>query len=215
MRTALQWVRTVYAKRQEERVDFVIRLAAQEAGLDPKELVDRLDTDMDRQGLFIRTLRAAQDAGVVEKLVGLARALAAGAVTEDPATVQWEVAFVRTLADLDRSHLRVLEVFTTMAQKLGIPLAPDYVSPVIKEDAIRQQAPDLAPVLDPLLATLQRHGVAVLNQTEVPTVPLGSSIAPLEDWRLTPFGHQFLLRMREVGATLADEGVMKDPHSEV
>jgi hypothetical protein len=45
---ALEWVRNVHHKRQEERAATAIALGAKDAGVDPTELVARLDASPEK-----------------------------------------------------------------------------------------------------------------------------------------------------------------------
>lgn len=129
---ALDVTATWLAAQQRRRAVHVVEAAAEIAGVYPRELLAQFDGDADREELLLRTLRAAQESSQEARLLGLARSLAAGAVAEADA-VQWEIAFVRALADVDAPHLAVLERFRWSANQLGLgdPQNPDFDKPMI------------------------------------------------------------------------------------
>src|SRR5690606_4187318 len=68
----LKVVRTSIKGARENKEAFLILQAADYSGLSPEALVARLQEHDDRGELLLRALRAAQDAGSLEKLLALA-----------------------------------------------------------------------------------------------------------------------------------------------
>lgn len=97
--------------RRDRRVKHVLGMAAKAAETSPKALLSRLNEEPLREDLLIRTLTAAQDSTLTEKLAALAISLVVGTRTESATELVWETSFVRTLSELDTSHLDLLKVF--------------------------------------------------------------------------------------------------------
>ena len=98
--------------RRVQRSGFVLARAAELAGTDVDVLLERMHQSDDREELLLRGLRAAEDAGHLERLVALAQSLARAAVDDEDASLHWEKAFVRVLGELDAPHVELLRRFT-------------------------------------------------------------------------------------------------------
>jgi hypothetical protein len=88
--------------------------------IDVEMLASRMEADLAREELFVRTLRAAHECSLDEKLVALATALANGADNANGDRLTWEEAFVRALEDCDGAHLDLLRRFAQSPNQLGL-----------------------------------------------------------------------------------------------
>jgi hypothetical protein len=188
---SLELVRNVRSRRQQARAAFVIAGAAKLAGLDPDEVVRRLERDEVREEVLIRTLRAAQDAALMPKLLGLAHSLASSCTTDSDAELNWESSFVAAIADCDHRHLQVLRAFQH-------PMVPLDLA------ALRAQLPEGDALIDPALAILERHGLirGGVRAGGIMAVRVGPEDAV---WTMTSFGGKFLQRMTDIAETLKQE----------
>ena len=95
--------------------------AADELGAETPEqfmkFVEDAVSNPEYQELLARALTIAQDTAMRDKLRALGRALAS-AVAETGTTVDDELAFIRTLADLDPPDIRVLRLTNTVPEHL-------------------------------------------------------------------------------------------------
>lgn len=185
--------------RRERRVKRVLSMAAKAAGISPQDLLSRLNEDPLREDLLVRTLTAAQDSALTEKLVALAISLVVGAKSDSSDEVAWESSFVRTLSELDASHLELLKAFPRYQDD------PDSEhfrerSGELNLMQLRALLPALSDILDPTLATIERHGlVRALSSAAAPTY---AQLSQADAFRLTVFGSGFLGRMKVVGESL-------------
>jgi hypothetical protein len=194
-----------YSRRQWARADRVLHLAAELAGIDDEELIERLRRTPEKEELLVRTVRAAAEAAVERKLVALAKSLAATTVGGDE-EVQWEAVFVRALSDLDTVHINLLERFTWSANALGLgDGGPEFTTSPASLSSVQLAiaVPHLENVVDAVLATLVRHGLlAFASHTNVTYG--GGSPAP-STWSLTPFGRTVLSRLGVIADVLQRE----------
>jgi hypothetical protein len=189
--------------RQRFRAANVLEAAAAASGLPVGELVQRLVESAEAEELLTRTLRAAADATMSEKLVALAMSLAEVAQAENDGEVAVEAAFIRALEDCDASHIRVLRAFTSTSNELGLGDGSEaFDEPLdgLNQSQLIMVIPDLEDLLPPILAVLQRQGLVYSPQSTAST--LGGGVVQLEHtpWQLTPFGKDFLTRIEEVAA---------------
>lgn len=111
--------------------------------------------------LLLRTLQAAGNTTLREKIVAYSLTLANGARPDSVETTEWETAFVRVLDDLDVSHLELRRKFTMTSNELGLGNGDpefDIVTTSLISKQVEMVASDL-PMLPALLAVLQRHGL--------------------------------------------------------
>ena len=188
------------AARANRRAASVLRGAAEALGTDVSDLQERLHSDPSREQLLLRTLGAAENAPLREKLCAYALALARGSIGDGP-QVAWETTFVRALDDLDPSHLALLDRFTWSSNRLGLGDGSsdfDRVPEALNPTQLERIANDLEN-LPALLATLQRHGLVASQSTGGGN--LGGSGTVL--WSLTSFGRAFLGRLAEISIVLS------------
>jgi hypothetical protein len=145
-------------------------------------------------------LRAAEESASAEKLILLAISLATAARAEADADVDWELSFVSALDGLGQAHIQTIKCFLKTANQLGLGNGTDEfdnVPEALNRVQLVMGAPHLEPILDPVLATLERQGL--VRTTAGASVYDGS--APTL-FRLTDFGGTFVKRIREVGHIL-------------
>jgi hypothetical protein len=183
------------------RAAAVLAAAARAANIDVHELRARLETEPEREELLLRTLRAAGNTVLNEKLIAYALALAAGGVADDVHDVAWETTFVRALDDLDPASLGLLQRFTWTANRLGLgdgKPGSEIVPSTLNVHQVEMVSADL-PNLPALLAVLQRHGLLSSESAGGGLTGGGGTT----HWKLTSFGHDFLARLDAIGKMLA------------
>jgi hypothetical protein len=136
---------------RETNVEILVARAAVHSRMEPEQILAAGLRDPDVRRLMQTSLLAAAEALDREKLEGLARCLANG--LEDRARVDEEALFVRSLADLDPIHIRVLAALDRR------PMTPADVHRFIAGDAY-STAPDLS---GPVLTVLERNGLTDLG----------------------------------------------------
>lgn len=144
--------RVVPARRR--RADRMAAGAARRADMTADELVDRLSENERKLLLAAAALTAASNTDLEAKLAALAEALAEGALTEDESRLELESLFVAAVADIERPHLRVVQ-----AMRPEGPAAVGARRARFTAAELSQQLPDIASMVGPALATLERHGV--------------------------------------------------------
>lgn len=208
VKKALEWVADVYSRRREANMTAVIALAAQEAGLDPQELVRRLDADPAKREVFVRTLKAAADAGRLSDLVALAQSLSRTATSDSERELRAEATFVRALDDLDSGHIHLLAAFvkTSNQNNLGDG-SPDFDRPVeqLNDGQLALCLPGYEEEIPALLAGLQTHGL-VAYRVAPRVTPGGLGVSGGGNWHITSVGRAFLDRMHLVDRFLSDHG---------
>jgi hypothetical protein len=190
--------------RWNARAGSVLAVAAKTAKIDVDELRGRLEAAPEREELLLRTLTAAGNAAAREKLIAYALALANGAMTGDPNEVMWETTFVRTLDDLDATHLDLLRRFTWTSNELGLGNGGaefDNVPSTLNTHQVEMVSKDL-PNLPALLAVLQRHGLLSSETAGGGSFGGGGGAS---HWKLTTFGQDFLDRLGAIGKVLASQ----------
>jgi hypothetical protein len=185
---------------RQHHVEQVVTDAADIAGLEIGELIDRLLEDELRGELAARALLAAQDAGTAERLRALSRSLAAGALASDAEGVAIELLYVRALADLDAPHVYVLTLFSSTWRELGLG-DQDTLPPDGLNYGQLQQAAQLGDALDPIVGILLRHGL--VDERTAPGGMTFQAVLGRGNVRLTSFGRSLLDRMMDIGS--ADE----------
>lgn len=190
-------IRTWFASR-ERRAEFVIEKAAELAGIDAEQLLGRFRTE-DEQEFVLRLLRAAEDAGGLDRLLALSASLASAA--QEPAErLDWHKACVKALGDLDAPHFRLLERFTLSLHEnnLGAAVA-DTGEPMrtMNSDQLERALPGVAEWLPNLTAGLEAHGLLVSRPSAASPLNGGDSGATY--WTITLFGLSVLNHLRRVG----------------
>jgi hypothetical protein len=177
-------------------VNQVIEDAAAEAQMTPEELIARLMQSELHGELAARILIAAQDAGTAERLRGLSRSLAKGALAVDTAEITTELLYARALADLDAPHIRTLSLFAKTWAQLGLS-TDDTLPPDGLNYTQLQMCAALGQALDPVLGVLLRHGLLDERQAELSEFAAGP--VPRGQIRLTEFGRDLIDRRELLG----------------
>ena len=193
--------------QQHARVRDVIRLAAREADLEPETLVHRLEATDGGEDLFVRTMRAAVVASSRRKLILLSRALASGAADVSPRKAEWETVFVNSVAALDEVHLSLIERFLWSPNQLGLGNGDsEFDQPIMRMNRkqLEMVLPELVPVMDSLLGTLESEGL--LSRQDPPGGMLGGGQSNPEtrSWLISDFGVALVGRLKQVGEILRD-----------
>jgi hypothetical protein len=152
--------------------------------------------------MLIKALKAAQDSALDGKLLLLAQSLGEVASSED-ADVIGETAFVRALDECDVAHCAVLVTFTRTANEIGLGNgSSDFDAPAmgsLNYAQLGRVLPALAPLLDQLLGTLQRHGlVRERSSGGGMSFSGGYSAGNLSLWEITPLGQTFVARLESL-----------------
>lgn len=199
LRKGLIVLRNRVLDRRDEKAAFVIETAAREAGIEPDELAERLQSTPDRAELFLRVVRAAEDAGHVDRLVAIAQSLAAAATSNDDLRLHWEKAFVRAIGELDAPHIELLRRFTMTFNENNLRAGePESDKPTVKmsEPQIALALPGWDEILPALLAALDGHGL-------VSALPGGGGYGPgPRTWAITTFGRAVVERLDVVREVL-------------
>lgn len=189
------------------RASFTLQVAADKLGTTTDELLRQLTSNPAREELLTRSLRAAQDAGLVGKLVLLGHAMARGA-DSDAASVFGETAFVRALDDCDIAHISVLAGFTQSPNELGLGNGDAEFNTPGSGDLNTAQLslafPQFEEHLDHLLATLQRHGLVASRTAATGFLGMVTD-GSIEGWRITRLGRDFLTRIAALSELGVDE----------
>lgn len=192
-----------YRRKQEARASFVIAKAATLAGVEVSEIVQGLTTDPKREELLLRTLRAAEDAALAEKLLAFAHTLANGYQNDSDEVIAWESIFVHVLEDCSVAHLDILRTFLQTENQLGLgdgSTTFDKAPEAINREQLRTVRPEYDSFIDSLVSKLESHG---LLQGATSTSGMGFSLGPKNvTYRITPFGRQFLERISMVQESL-------------
>jgi hypothetical protein len=169
-----------------ERTARLLEGAAQEADIPVEDLLEGAGADERRAQLTAEAVAAAQATLLEEKIGVLSRSLAEG--LQDDAVVETELLLIRTLADVEKPHLQVLQ-----------QIAEDRPAGPITEKGwqaadLGQMLPHVAHVLDPVLAVLSRHRL-------IDDATRGTYDQPHEErWVLTGYGERCLTLLEERGA---------------
>lgn len=135
----------------------------------------------------------AGDSRLEERLVVLARWLAAGALTEDEVSVGSLETLVAALHDVGPLHLAVLRSLVSSSNTLGLGGDdPAFDEPVhsLNRMQLNMVFPEIRASLKPVLALLQRHGLIEVLYPNSATLGRGS--AEPSGYRITDFGRMLL-----------------------
>lgn len=183
-------------QRSVERQALVVKTAAEQVGANPGELLETLLADPRGEQMFRHAMTSARDATVEAKLQVIARALASGAIAKDEAVVDTEILFLRAMEDVEIPHVRALRIFTSTeaAGKAGHPITPNDKTPIqLKYPDFHELLPQMSAALDPVLATLERHGLLARIATGGGAFLGGEGASTA--WRITAFGKESLARL--------------------
>jgi hypothetical protein len=184
-------------ERVPARVRKLLGVAAHDAGVSITVLCKTLENARGGEDLLLKTIRAAVDSAVDEKLMAYAVSLTKAATGS---TITFESQFVAAVAALDEAHFLLLGLFNRPQREL---VPAQHLSAVIHIDAInspaqimtvddmREMLPELGGLIEPLVFGLQRYGLVV------PWDYQGTST--VKTWEITLFGRECLRRITEIG----------------
>jgi hypothetical protein len=165
--------------------------AADELGAETPEqfmkFIEDAVSNPEHQELLARALTIAQDTAMRDKRRALGRALAS-AVAETGTMVDDELAFIRTLADLDPPDIRVLRLTNTVPAHLR---AKGYEVKQWYPWSIAEADPGLAGSAWTSFRVLEQHGL-VWSSGEQPT-----TVGHQPEYEITGLGEYFLMRLAE------------------
>ena len=170
-------------ERRIEHAAETLLDAADAAGQPVADFIEKAVADDRRHELFARTLIIAQDTALREKRRALGRALAAGVMGDD-ARIDEELLFIRAVADIDETHIRVL---ARMREAAEVGASRQTA------ESLRGADPGLGPSLEALLATLQLHAL-IAEELGQPEGPFGYQRPFLV---ITDTGRTFLDRLAD------------------
>jgi len=202
VKASLEQFLSRYWKRRESRVAFVIKVAAEYAGVRVDSLLNRIGQEPEREQLLIRTLQAAQDEAQLQHLVALGISLGnadRSGYSEEQLT--FETAFARALADCDDSHIKLLRELLRYEE----PSSDGYISTQgmgARDLELARQELQLGGTLDYLLSVLDRVGLTRVETVDRPSPPFASRTENY--WRISDFGKEFVKRLDQV-ATLFEQ----------
>lgn len=189
-----------WRRRQLDRVVETIAEAATEAGATDEEslgiFLERLLGDDDREELFIRVVKIAQDTAMSDKRRALSRVLA-NAVADVGVRVDGEIALTRVIDDLAPADIRVLRIMGEASPRMA-KYATDYgLDPM----GVRSWQPTDITVADPGLAdavwgslNVLRHHQLIHQVAEYVPSPYGDSE---DEYRISGYG-DYLLKLLAV-----------------
>lgn len=192
-------------KEAAAREEAVLARAAHLAGVSENELIERLQKQPFGDERFLQTMRAAQAVGSDQRLIALAKSLASGAGAESVLDIQWEIAFVRTIEDVEIVDLVVLSCFAKTANELGLGSGDsEFDEPVSTLNLTQLQMihDELGDVLDGILARLERSGL-IARLTSGGGTFFGGGGQRIDTYELTSFGRAALERLELLGATVS------------
>lgn len=163
--------------------------AADELGAETPEqfmkFIEDAVSNPEHQELLARALIVAQDTAMRDKRRALGRALAS-AVAETGTTVDDELAFIRTIADLDPADIRVLRLTNTVPEHLR---ARGYDAKQWYPWSIAQADPGLAGSAWTSFRVLEQHGLVWSSGDQL--TPQGHE----PEYEITGLGECFLIRL--------------------
>ena len=189
-------------RRRAERMNIVVARASTDAELEVDALLERMASSEAHESILMKALLAAGSAHVEARLVVLTNCIRKAALTDDEIELGAIDAVVAVLAELGPTHLAVLASLTASHNALGLidgplpPTAPENSS--LNRTQVLLAFPQLDDTLDPVIATLQRHGLIVV---EPPSGGMSFGPKPtLVSYRIAPFGRRILDDLKEAAA---------------
>ena len=176
--------------RRENAAETLTDAADEFGATTPEQFVRFVEdavSSPEHQELLARALTIAQDTAMRAKRRALGRALAS-AVAETGTTVDEELGFIRTLADLDPADIRVLRLADTVPEHLR---ARGYEAKQWYPWSIAQADPGLANSAWTSFRVLEQHGLVWSS---------GDGLTPYghqPEYSITGLGEYFLARLVE------------------
>jgi hypothetical protein len=172
----------------KRRVTKMMDSARETAGCTDAELEERLLRSEGKRLFNITAINAAAATAWPQKVVALGRVLAAGLIAEDEAAIDVEELALAAMTDMEKPHVVLLDLLVRFEPEAemgigwtAVPQAiPSYLSDFVGGGGplhwrpcrrvwtaaqIFEVRPQLRPVVTSLLGTLERHGLARLNDS--------------------------------------------------
>ncbi|NJC71031.1 hypothetical protein HC031_15105 [Planosporangium thailandense] len=151
--------------------------------------------DEHKRELLARAIQESARATEEHQIIGLARAFATGAISEDRAIVDESMVALETIGQLRGPHWRLVSILirpspSGESDHMNFRSGKPYALPWLRRDIIEED-PGLAPVIDSLIAKLLGLGMIEDRAHNV------SDGRPR--WALTGFGHACADYMRILG----------------
>lgn len=184
--------------RALQRQGQVVSWASQRAGMHPNNLLRNLLSDPRGEQMLRHALGAARNATLDAKIKVIAKSLAVGALATDDALVDTEILFLRTMEELEVPHVRALKILASPEASLaaGHSGHPQDKTPVsFSYTHLKELLPRLETALDPILATLEMHGLIARIATGGGPFLGGEGASTV--WQITDFGIHSLRRLEE------------------
>jgi hypothetical protein len=179
-------------ERRTRRAVTLMQKALEDYGMRIESL-EAIAQDEEQAEVLTHAVQVAMDARTEEKLDALARILADCTVGRDRPKMERAHLLLSLLAGLEAPHIEVLAVIGTRHPGQG-PLQGQVVLGLNRQGLVLHR-PDLADILDPILAALQALGlVANLGSTGS-----GGQIGPTEIYQVTDLGSWFLATIETHG----------------
>lgn len=184
-----QLIRNAFSRRMG-RAQRAVEIAAGTAHWSAQELMEAAFRDDKCIELATRALTAAAASATDERIDALGRALATGLIAADAAKIDEQLLVVNALADMEAPDVRLLLLMNQPGEN-GRPGS-------WHRSKILETAPDLALVVDALLARLSRLGL--ISDTMPANTVFGNPT-----WWVTDFGRLCLSTLAVRGQTGSSE----------
>lgn len=188
-------------------------LSSAEEELGSVEEVLRAADETDEKRLLLSTsIRSAANSRYPHSVRAIAKALAAGLLSEDIAKVDTEQQAIEALASIQRSHVEIMWALRAPSDTPVDESGEAWFETPKTWRQLQDELPRIGSALDRHLASLEREGlvVRVADTAIYPSEggpPLDLRQHPGQYWALTTFGLESLTRLRAVGADeLVEEG---------
>ena len=187
--------RTRFNQMQFGRAGRAWNIAAAICDVDPQELPALADSTS-KESLLATALQAAADSVLEEKIVALGKVLADG-LRGDDALVDTTTLLASAFGDIEAPHIRVLDFLAgdvTPVVPVGPPRAVSLVD-------FLEANPGYRISISAIVATLERHGIIRTEGEPLKNLAwraghMHSTQLP-HRYRVMPFGHDLLERLRE------------------
>jgi hypothetical protein len=182
-------LRSVVQRKREDRALEALEFVSDLSGRPPNEVVDEVLADPRLAELAEAVLEAATLKSESLHRKALAHCLANG--LDDRVTIDLEQLVTRVLRDLTIPHVELLARLSLPQPKSG---AGFVRWPIYKIRILEAAMPGMATALDPLVSTLGKHGLVVVDQA--------SSSMFSRTAVITDFGWHVLHRLMDEGLTV-------------
>lgn len=186
--------RTRFNQMQLGRAGRAWNIAAAICEVDPQELPTLADSTS-KESLLATALQAAADSVLEEKIVALGKVLADG--LRDDALVDTTTMLASAFGDIEAPHIHVLDFLAGDVTPVG-PVGPPRAVSLVD---FLEANPGYRISISAIVATLERHGIIRTEGEPLKNLAwraghMHSTQLP-HRYRVMPFGHDLLERLRE------------------